>query len=92
MAVSQMQRVRIFAHSSHRASLVKDLQDLEIVHINNVNEEAESPAESEVRANVRGLQSDLSRLQFTIDYLAKFEPKKGLVAGFLGGGKPLFTS
>jgi V/A-type H+-transporting ATPase subunit I len=92
MAVSQMQRVRIFAHGSHRASLVKDLQDLEIVHINNVNEEAESPAESEVRANVRGLQSDLSRLQFTINYLAKFEPKKGLVAGFLGGGKPLFTS
>lgn len=92
MAVSQVQRVRIFAHGSHRASLVKDLQDLEIVHINNVNEEAESPAESEVRANVRGLQSDLSRLQFTINYLAKFEPKKGLVAGFLGGGKPLFTS
>jgi len=92
MAVSQMQRVRIFAHGSHRASLVKDLQDLETVHINNVNEEAESPAESEVRANVRGLQSDLSRLQFTINYLAKFEPKKSLIAGFLGGGKPLFTS
>jgi V/A-type H+/Na+-transporting ATPase subunit I len=92
MAVSQVQRVRIFAHGSHRASLVKDLQDLEIVHINNVNEDAESPAESEVRANVRGLQSDLSRLQFTINYLAKFEPKKGLVAGFLSGGKPLFTS
>jgi len=92
MAVSQMQRVRIFAHSSHRASLVKDLQDLENVHINNVNEETESPIESEVRANVRGLQSDLSRLQFTIDYLAKFEPKKSLIAGFLSGGKPLFTS
>lgn len=92
MAVSQMQRVRIFAHSSHRASLVKDLQDLEIVHINNVNEEIESPAENEVRANVRGIQSDLSRLQFTIDYLARFELKKGLVASFLGGGKPLFSS
>jgi len=92
MAVSQMQRVRIFAHSSHRESLVKDLQDLEIVHINNVNEEIESPAENEVRANVRGIQSDLSRLQFTIDYLARFEPKKGLVASFLGGGKPLFSS
>jgi len=92
MAVSQMQRVRIFAHSSHRASLVKDLQDLEIVHINNVNEEIESPAENEVRANVRGIQTDLSRLHFTIDYLARFEPKKGLVASFLGSGKPLFSS
>ena len=36
MAVSQMQRVRIFAHSSHRASLLKDLQELEIIHINNI--------------------------------------------------------
>jgi len=92
MAVSQMQRVRIFAHSSHRASLVKDLQDLETVHINNINEEAEPSTESEIRAIVRGIQSDLSRLQFTIDYLARFEPKKGLIDSFRGGGKPLFSS
>jgi V/A-type H+-transporting ATPase subunit I len=92
MAVSQMQRVRIFAHNSHRASLINDLQNLEIVHINNINEETESPSESEVRVNVRNIQSDLSRLLFTIDYLTKFEPKKGFIDGFLGGGKPLFTS
>ena len=61
MAVSQMQRVRIFAHNSHRASLVKDLQGLELVHINNISEEiepVESPAESEAKTKIRNIQND----------------------------------
>ena len=88
MAVSQMQRAQIFAHSSHHASLIKDLQDLEILHINNLNEQEDPtsavPAESEVRDIIRGMRNDLSRLQSTIDYLASFEQKKGFIAGFLG--------
>ena len=90
MAVSQMQRAQIFAHSSHRAALIKDLQNLEIIHIINLNEqedstsEAESEAVNEVRAIVRGMQNDLSLLQSTIGYLARFEQKKGFIAGLLG--------
>jgi len=45
MAVSQMQRVQIFVHNSHRALLIKDLQDLEIIHINNLSEQKESTDE-----------------------------------------------
>ncbi len=89
MAVSRMQRVQIFAHSSHRASLIKDLQDLEIIHVNDLNEleepTDEAPRESKLRAIIRGMQNDLSRLQSTIDYLANFEVKKGFLAGFMGG-------
>ncbi|HGJ65798.1 TPA: V-type ATP synthase subunit I [bacterium] len=92
MAVSQMQRVRIFAHNSHRAFLVKDLQDLELIHIIKVSEEIEpsieSSLEGEVRIKVRNIQNDLTRLQSTIDYLAGFEPKKGLFKG----GNPVFSS
>jgi V/A-type H+-transporting ATPase subunit I len=89
MAVSPMRRVQVFAHSSHRASLVKDLQDLEIIHINDLSEQeepgSEAPAETEVRTIVRGIQNDLSRLQSTIDYLADFEQEKGFIAGLFGG-------
>ena len=89
MAVSQMRRAQIFAHSSHRASLIKTLQDLEIIHINNLNEEEEStgeiPTGSEVRTTIRGIQNDLSNLQSIISYLADFEQKKGFIEGFLGG-------
>ncbi len=89
MAVSRMQRVQIFAHSSHRASLIRDLQDLEIIHVNDLNEleepTDEAPTESKLRAIIRGMQNDLSRLQSTIDYLANFEAKKGFLAGFMGG-------
>ena len=88
MAVSQMQRVQIFAHSSHRASLIKDLQDLEIIHVNDLNEQEkptdEVPSESEVRTIIRGMQNDLSRLQSAVNYLSNFEPKKGFIAGLLG--------
>jgi len=93
MAVSQMQRVRIFAHNSNRAYLVKDLQDLELIHIIRISDEnepaAESSTEGDARIKVRDIQNDLTRLQSTIDYLAGFEPKKGL---FSGGGNPVFTS
>lgn len=96
MAVSQMQRVRIFAHNLYRASLVKDLQDLALVHINNISEETEtaleSTSENESRVKVRSLQNDLSRIQSTIDYLASFEPKKSLVNNLLGSGKPIISS
>ena len=89
MAVSQMRRVQIFAHSSHRAALVKGLQDLKIIHINDLREQeepaSEASAESETRVIIRGIQSDLSRLQSTIDYLANFEQKKGFVEGLFGG-------
>jgi len=89
MAVSQMQRAQIFAHGSRRASLVKDLQDMEIIHINNPNAQEEPTSElseeSELRTLIRGIRNDLSRLQSTIDYLARFEEKKGFIAGFLGG-------
>jgi len=88
MAVSQMRRAQIFAHSSHRASLIKDLQDMEIIHINNLNDQEEptieAPTESETRKIIRGIQNDLSFLQSTIDYLSGFEEKKGFLAGFLG--------
>ena len=89
MAVSQMRRVQIFAHSSHRAALIKGLQDLKIIHINDLREQeepaSEAPAESETRVIIRGIQNDLSRLQSTIDYLANFEPKKGFIEGLFGG-------
>jgi len=89
MAVSQMRRVQIFAHSSHRAALVKELQDMRIIHINDLHENeepaSEVPAESETRVIIRGIQSDISRLQSTIDYLANFEPKKGFIEGLFGG-------
>ncbi|MBD3181228.1 hypothetical protein GF312_02980 [Candidatus Poribacteria bacterium] len=89
MAVSPMQKVHIFAHSSQRAPLVRDLQNMEIIHIINPNEEDESAAEAhpeeEVRDVIRGMQNDLSRLQSAIDYLADFEEKKGLLAGLMGG-------
>jgi V/A-type H+-transporting ATPase subunit I len=62
MAVSQMQRVQIFAHSSHRASLIKDLQDLEIIHINDLNkgEPDESGNYSEVSAEGKSPLAPLS--------------------------------
>lgn len=95
MAVSQMRRVQIFSHSSHRASLIRDLQDLEIIHINNLNEQEEAtgdvPLASEVRDIIRGIENDSSRLQSTINYLASFEPKKGFIAGMLGG-RPVVSS
>ncbi len=95
MAVSQMRRVQVLSHSSHRASLIKDLQDLEIIHINNLNEQEEAagdvPSGSEVRDIIRGMENDSSRLQSTIEYLASFEPKKGFIAGMLGGG-PVISS
>lgn len=98
MAVSQMQRAQVFAHSSHRAQLIRDLQNLEIIHIVNLNEQEEaadetptlpesretSVLEEEIRGIVRGVQGDLSHLQSTIDYLADFEQKKGFIAGLLG--------
>ncbi len=93
MAVSQMQRVRIFAHNSNRAYLVKDLQNLELIHIIEISDEneptAESSTEGEARIEIRDIQNDLTRLQSTIDYLAGFEPKKGLLSG---GGNPVFSS
>lgn len=95
MAVSQMRRVQLLVHSSHRASLIKDLQDLEIIHINDLNEQEDAtgdvPAENEVRDIIRGIENDLSRLQSTINYLAGFEAKKGFLAGMMGGG-PVVSS
>lgn len=97
MAVSQMQRVQIFAHNSHRASLIRDLQDLGIIHVNDLNKleepkdfssdetKDETPGESGAKTSIRSMQSDLSRLQSAIDYLANFEAKKGFLAGFMGG-------
>lgn len=98
MAVSQMQRAQVFAHSSHRAQLIRDLQNLEIIHIVNLNEQEEtageipvlpesretSVLEEEIRGIIRGIQGDLSNLQSTVDYLADFEQKKGFIAGLLG--------
>jgi vacuolar-type H+-ATPase subunit I/STV1 len=98
MAVSQMQRAQIFAHSSHRAQLIRDLQNLEIIHIVSLNEQEEtageipslpesgetSVLEEEIRGIIRGIQGDLSHLQSTIDYLADFEQKKGFISSLLG--------
>ena len=90
MAVSQMRRVQIFVHNSHRKFLIKDLQEMEIIHINNLNEQEEPTAEllsdTEIRDNIRSMQNDLTDLETTIDYLAEFEPKKGFLEKTLGGG------
>ena len=61
MAISQMRRVQLFVHNSHRASLIKDLQGMEIIHINNLNQQEEPttelPSDSEVKDNIRGMQN-----------------------------------
>ena len=94
MAVSQMQKVQILTHNSHRASLIKDLQNLEIIHINNLNEQKETIdetlTESEIRNRAKNIQNDLTRIGSAIDYLANFEQKQGFLAGFLGG-KPVLS-
>lgn len=94
MAVSQMRKVQIFTHKSHRESLIKDLHDMEIIHINDLNESGESTEETiqdtEIKA-IRNIQNDLLNLRSAINYLASYEPKKGFIAGMLGGGKPTLS-
>ena len=110
MAVNRMKRLHIVAHNSHRAELIKCLQDLEAVHIVDLTEAMESEsgnqepeslrlqstevspdspwesanlATSATEDTIRGMRTDLADLQFAINYLTKFEPKKGFMGGFL---------
>lgn len=94
MAVSQMRKVQIFTYKSHKESLIKDLHDMEIIHINDLNESGESTEET-IQDNelktIRNIQNDLQSLRSAINYLASYEPKKGFIAGMLGGGKPTLS-
>ena len=94
MAVSQMRKVQIFTHKSHKESLIKDLHDMEIIHINDLNEIGETTKEtiqdSELKT-IRNIQNDLQNLRSAINYLAGYEPKKGFIAGMLGEGKPTLS-
>ncbi|MFQ6041624.1 MAG: V-type ATP synthase subunit I [Candidatus Poribacteria bacterium] len=103
MAVNRMQKLQLVAHNSYRPALIKFLQDLEVLHIVDLTQEASSETaaselESEpdlvsqepesriqptIESIIRGMRDDLSELQFAINYLTKFEMKRGFLSGFL---------
>ncbi len=105
MAVNRMKKVQILTHESHRAALIKHLQDSGVLHITDLTEESpeldgsedlqeglKSEAQSEwdeketVEDIIRGMRRDLSELEFAINYLSRFEEKKGFISGLLGDG------
>lgn len=90
-----MAKVQIVAHDSLRDELLDFLQDRGVIHITDLRSKVEGEdegSEGESRADprraerIRRLTETLSRLQFAIDYLAPFEPKKGGFLSSLAGG------
>ena len=105
MAVNRMKKVQILTHESHRAALIKHLQDSGVLHITDLTEESPESADSDdsqevlkseahiewdeketVEDIIRGMRRDLSELEFAINYLSRFEEKKGFISGLLGDG------
>jgi V/A-type H+-transporting ATPase subunit I len=85
MAVSEMRKVRVFAHNSSREKIIEELQNLGIVQIIEVEEEKKP------ELNLEKLQARLEKIKYSIEYLSGFEPrKKGFLSSFLEA-KPLLS-
>jgi V/A-type H+-transporting ATPase subunit I len=51
---------------------------------NSMSSKSDSQMKPIIESAIRGVRNDLAELQFAINYLTKFEAKKGFIAGFLG--------
>jgi V/A-type H+-transporting ATPase subunit I len=92
MALAKMQKVSILCHQGEKESLVKGLQDLDILHFSKMRESpiAKSHAEfkfseeesREDQGDREGLESSIGELRSAIGFLSSFEersPLEGLI-------------
>ena len=88
MAISPMQKVEIFGHRSEKEKVLLALQETGVVEVQDFGE-VYKDTEFEVFASsgtseVEEIEERLSRIQFSIKYLASFLPKKGILEKFSG--------
>ncbi len=89
MAVVKVKKVYLIAHDSMRETLVKVLQKNGLLHIANLKKEL---SETELEEVLKEFEPDskeidlmLSKVNFTLDFLADFaEKKKGFLSGLMG--------
>lgn len=88
MAVSLMQKVRIFSHLSEKDALVEHLHDLGMVEVTSFKENyPESEYEKFVPSDFvppRELEERISAIRAATDYLKGFEPDEGMLARLSG--------
>ncbi|MFQ5901363.1 MAG: V-type ATP synthase subunit I [Thermodesulfobacteriota bacterium] len=88
MATASMKKIGIIAHEVEKVKLIESLQLLGVVQVSNLKEEPyykESLQDYMTTKEVADteLVETLSGLNFAINYLTPFEPKKGAAAGLL---------
>ena len=88
MAISPMQKVEIFGHQSEKEEVLLTLQETGVVEIQDFSElykdtEFEVFASGET-SKVDEIEELLAKIRFSIKYLLRFAPKKGLLEKFSG--------
>ncbi|MCR4404868.1 MAG: V-type ATP synthase subunit I [Candidatus Acetothermia bacterium] len=84
MALARMQKVRLIGHDSVREAVMAVLQDLGVLQISDLTGRDEG-SEGVLglfrakRAQVEELEQKLSEIKYVLDFIARFEPKAGLL-------------
>lgn len=92
MAIVKMQKFNLYSFDSKRDFLLKALQKFKYVHFNNLIQEKEEEEELEkveIPEVLLELEEDISKAQWAIDLLRKFEVKKSAIQNMKDGNESL---
>ena len=90
MAISQMQKINMIGIKSQCADIISFLESLNVIQINRIEKtqiEKHKDFLKPIQENLalEEFSKELSELQTTIDFLSRFEQKKGFVSSLIEG-------
>jgi V/A-type H+-transporting ATPase subunit I len=87
MALTKMEKIQILAHRDLKEGLIKQIQDLERLHITDIRDGLTVEDDPDLilpsETSDEFLERRLSQIQFTLDFLSGLEQKKGLLSGIV---------
>ncbi len=94
MSIVKMSKFNLLAFNYDRTNLLKELQDFEFVHFNNLtkteNEDINSLEQVVVDSEVEAITDELGKVTWSIDLLSKYKEKEGMIKS-LKEGLPSYT-
>ncbi|MGQ9602101.1 MAG: V-type ATP synthase subunit I [Candidatus Bipolaricaulia bacterium] len=96
MALVRMQKVRLIGHDSVREAVMAVLQGLGVLQIEDLTAKDPRPGLGlegaflrAKRARVEELERKLNEIRYVLDFIARFEPKGGLLESFTSSKAPI---